>query len=1503
MANHLRICIVGGRSFGKTALVKAVAHIPCFVVRNYKGAATRLQEMSFDDSAWEQTKWDDVKDWQFKFTVEEEGKTKDKILSFADYAGEYFEEDYEDSPTGIEENKVEETKVQKLLRKLWPWGGHKKAKRQINKLFYHPDGIIILLPRDFGMKVDGKDFYKRSLYEKRVLEYLEKVRPGTPVQIVISKWDLNDEQEPQGASAVEILSSPAFKTCYERILNGYRSSNGTEYDAGVIGISKKEKGSDGQWIDSQNKAYNEGYNVRELFTKLSHAADVARTERLKVDWASAKWWKRWFVMPWRSLGVHRKNSDDKEVKGILTRAWLRFLGFVAAAAIITCTSMVSFVGLTEKFRLDEIEADIAAASTRLDKVTKEKLVEMDYQLGTNKWIHPIFFLPRLSELKVKLNELNTKYVAFLEKDLDDKLEDPCVKVGSPWEVSPDVRLGVASNRLSSVEKQIEKLPGGIMSSEAISQRLKTEEAVLADLNRDVEFDKALYGLSKMGESQKLRGMAEIRISFQYMKSYRTNDFECLDSAIASLEKEQSTTLSNTLAQLEKEYPAGDLSVRRTLAQRKIEAINNALTNVFILGSVPHKEWSKELEVVKSDMATDEHYDPFDRKYEQLGKNDLKAIAAFKEKHRVKDFPNRKDKLADLDKREAALIEQIMEGVKQNEKNFAYDDKGKSFKLRIEQAENLTNAYSVALGKLRKSDKEYIQIDTSLQSTVDWISGHEKYIEVENAWSSAMNEPETNKVQALVTVLTKYDNDLYSEATNLFAEARTESERLSALIVLNCTNNIAVLRNKQVGGIWQVKVKNAQERINKIQGILPSVLAKDKSILEGLIKEEREYITLQEKEGKFIDRYELLIQMPPGKDLLGTITNFRKDFKEKEYPTHKDDYVRLSALEKGVLDQIEVAFTNELSHIPNVAVTNFLARQDRSLKIKEASERALESIPEDHPAAQKYRAIRDTAERGVKKFAKWVKMRETAKQLILFAEAAESKKEEEKQQARKLVISRVGGFYDKYHEIENPDDELHEIYVKIKDALTKAEVAIQEKYQERDEIYARSAVEMTGEDEKIKLIKCRIALIDEYLPVFLKDSNPHSALIRKRDELSHLLNTEERDKLFKSDHADCIRKLESKISTSDKIDIIEEFVPKYNSDVWLSKPNVKAAIESMEQKKNRLKFQKQFEELEEERTKLFEGRPAEDEDDSTKLVEYKRRCSTLKERFAKIKQRVNIQNRVELAIGLLEKEIKWIDGKLGDGSWSDINKMKLAYIDNPSLDHYTTLMNALNAFDPLKEGNSGYKNKVDDLKRAVENDWRSAAKVDTEWEEFEKDPNRANYAAFVRAYSELSPKESDRQQQGVRVKSEMTKVKYSGVADVGKLQPKITLVRLSFHGTVFSHSRRNSHIHLTYDVGEGARLFVEATDMPDVWDSDKACGTITGEFSRAIPIGEHGITFSILNETGTDETGQINIPIWEILADGVKFNGAYTYPVKIYARKTNPAVLTFEFSGLPTLKKR
>ena len=338
------------------------------------------------------------------------------------------------------------------------------------------------------------------------------------------------------------------------------------------------------------------------------------------------------------------------------------------------------------------------------------------------------------------------------------------------------------------------------------------------------------------------------------------------------------------------------------------------------------------------------------------------------------------------------------------------------------------------------------------------------------------------------------------------------------------------------------------------------------------------------------------------------------------------------------------------------------------------------------------------------------------------------------------------------------------------------------------------------------------------------------------------------------------------------------------------------------------FQKQFEELEVERTKLFENRPAEDEDDSTKLVEHKKRCLTLKGQFAKIKQRVNIQNKVEQAIGLLEKEIKWVEGKLGDGSWIDINKKKLAYTEDPSRDKYNALMNALNAFDPLKEGNIGYKDKVDNLKCAVENDWNTAAKVDMAWEKFENDPNRANYVAFVMAYSELSPKESDLQQQGVRVKIEKAKEKYSGVANMGIFQPKgvifqpkIELVKLSFRGTVFSHPRRNSHIHLKYDVGSGTKLFVEATDMPDVWDSDKACGTITGGFSQEIPIGEYGITFSILNETGTDETGQTNIPIWEILADGVKFNGAYTYPVKIYARKTNPAVITFEFSGLPTLK--
>ena len=84
MANHLRICIVGGRSFGKTALVKSVARISGFLPLNNKGRLVELLNTPCASDEWRPTGWKDVRDWQFKFTFEEGKECREKILSFAD---------------------------------------------------------------------------------------------------------------------------------------------------------------------------------------------------------------------------------------------------------------------------------------------------------------------------------------------------------------------------------------------------------------------------------------------------------------------------------------------------------------------------------------------------------------------------------------------------------------------------------------------------------------------------------------------------------------------------------------------------------------------------------------------------------------------------------------------------------------------------------------------------------------------------------------------------------------------------------------------------------------------------------------------------------------------------------------------------------------------------------------------------------------------------------------------------------------------------------------------------------------------------------------------------------------------------------------------------------------------------------------------------------------------------------------------------------------------------
>lgn len=1509
MANHLRICIVGGRSFGKTALVKSVAQIPCFVARSNKGAAVRLQGMSFDNKEWSQTKWDDVKDWQFRFTIEEAGKSKEKILSFADYAGEYFEESYEDPSTETVdqgENRFGRG-LWKLLCKLWPWGGHKSAKRQIDKLFYRPDGVIILLPRDFGKKDEnGVDVYRRSIYESRLLDYLEKVRPGTPVQIVISKWDLNNELEPKGKSVAAVVSSPAFKSCYERVLNAYRSRNEKEYDAGVLSISTKDKDKDGKWLDLRNDAYNEAYNVRELFTRMSEAADNARTERLKNDWRTAKWWSRTFVMPWRSLDVRLKNSTDKVINQIFMWSWLFFGAFIAAVGIATCALITIVAGSTEYCRLKGIDAEIVKATNNLPTVTPKNLVDRDSRLEESKWIQPLFFTHSLNELKDKQEKLKYAYVLYLERDLNEKLNESRVVERSPWEVSPVDRMSRAKKRFDIITNQLARIPSR-MSSEIIMSNREATAAFIKNLDQDRHFDQALFDLKIMKAEEGLRGRNKVLTDFPDTGNVRTNDFSRLRKEIKFLEAGLSEALSNTLASIERRYPAGDYSGRSACAAEKIMAISNALDKVFISGSPVYMHWEREMMNIAGEKVSDDFYGPFDKAYGELNKDDRKAIAQFKEKFPYDTYKGKREAIyAELAELERKLINGIMTTLENEEKNWA-DDSGKSMQWRIGRKNALINAYTNALVKLCQNDSEYEVLRQMVAGANEWVSVHKKYVTFDTDWKSVDGTPETNKVSAIVAFLKEHDKETYSEYTNRIDAAEDMARDLSAKFVQNCTNEIALLRQKSRGGYWKTRVETACVRIRMIESVLPSVLDSDKKVLNDEIQIENGLCKDLTRNGEFNDAFVSATNAPVD-TVLFKIMDFRGTFMEDDYRDHADAYMALEVCETNALAKINKKFNDEIKNVPDVDVTNFLGRKERAVKIRKANEHAMECIPTNHQGYTTYSRGRDFAAEAVGKYANWVRLREEANRIMDDAKKCEDYLNEERLQAYKSIISKARGFYGKFAEKDYADPELHEIYANVRSVLGSAENVVMDRFSEEYEAYKNDS--QGSDDDRIATIKDRITLIDEYLPVFLPDSDCHTELSRKRAELISKLDDSEKDKEFRSYLAKCNQIVDDEGRKAiDRMDAIDQFISKYQE--LANKPNVGKALESMKNKKSMLELRKTFEDLNSEKATLVDSRPkGEDEEDSESLLEYKRSCLALKAKFAELKKQ-NVESVAKTSVRELEEQIKWVNGKLGDGSWNDIKKKEKKYRERPNRQNYDTLIAAIKTFDRTKEGNSGYAKSVDDIEANVENDRRLVNNIKDAKTRFLGYPTQPNFISFMGAVRCFCV-------DGYRKNDDLFKTKcnnfynqiYNNYGNVKPISLKWRLLEFDFKDTDYERKLDYSiNVLFKYDSKDEHSVAeigdISPKDMP--WHfGDHHDGRDPEGYLSVQAIDTFVLEITIKHQWGAGRSpNKHKITGNEILASGIKNEGAanMTFSLKRasgYQDKPKQATITFRFSGLPTL---
>ena len=1361
-----------------------------------------------------------------------------------------------------------------------------------------------MLPRDFGEKKDdGDDLYPRKnrvTYESRVLDYLEKLPQGTPVQIAISKWDLNGELEPKGAGEAEVLSSPVFKTCYERVLNSYRSRNGKDYDAGILAISTKQLSSDGTtWIDSEmereSKEFTEAHNVRELFRKMSYAADRARTERLVEDWEKAKWWNRWFIMPWRSLGVFRKNSSDETIKSICNKALLRFGSFLAAALITICASIITWSAVGESLRLSAIEKTITSQKNNLPSLTTNELAMTDMQLNEPKWIHSLFFNSRLENIKGDQFDLKTSYVHFLENDLKEKLNAPRVVERSPWEVSPAERASRATGRLDIVKEQLARIPEG-MSSEYIRSNEAAIGVFIKNLNRDKDFDQALYDLRGVEEEKKLREMDNVRNKFSNMVNVRTNDFKRLENEICALEDQLDKSLQSKIADIEKKNLSNDWQGNVKRAEEKVMAIRYSIDNVFILGSEKATSWENRIKEIEKQIAHDKHYGPFDVDYAALNREPrdqkLKAIANFRAKYPTESYAERGKAYESLAAEEKKLIEEIRSGVAPIDKEMA-DDAKLPMRLRIERAEKRIGGYEFAKAKLRNGDNDYSQLAQKIEGTKKWISDHEKYIGFENQWKVVESTSETNRVHAIKAFLGNHTKEEYPEYADRLLAVEKMAKELSTYFVKKCKEIHAA--SAKCTGSWETKIAASNERIRAIEAMRSSVLITDQPELSKLIDEEKADIAKLKHDGLFSDELNKTLGQPDDR-VLGAIMRFRDTFKEDDYQGRKNDYGKLYARETNVLAKIGATLKNEIE-IPKVVSTNFVGRQMRSRDIRLAYERALESIPSNHVIAATYRRGRATAADDEQKYAIWVKIREDAERLAKAAIGIEEKDGDEKLQVQKQVIKLVGAFFSHYPMEKFVDGELANIYKNVKDILEDAETELYRKFQEEYNKFPETSAR--DDRDRIANKQQRLKLIDECLGDFWECSDRRTALVKLREDVMQTLDDEQIALKFKEDYRNLQHIIKDKKQVSEKIVAINVFLSVYSSHKYQRFPMVAETIKLVNTEKHELETQQAFEELVAEKVRLVAGKPN-DVGDGSLLKEYKRKCLELKKKVEAYKQAVRIEGNVKKCLKELEEEITWVESKMGDGSWSDIKTKEDEYKQHPTKENYDALMNAITTFDEDQPGNAAYSPKVKDAKAAAEKDWNLAQDVNRTKTDFLDNPNGQMFSSFIGALGRFT-------QNKYREENDTSK-DYSNFYDL--VSKRNFSLDWEWQGFDFKDTNlehwTDYWLELSFcnRIDDKYNTVCEVSDIQnDNWRPSEGCKLHQGKLKGHCSIIENvGLKIKLKHVASPQKDNYLSASWYEMLAWGIEDHGASTrrFRIRGNGESTKDAAIYFRFSGLPFL---
>ena len=374
----LKVCVLGGRSFGKTSLLSSLIAISGTPEAGISTLGDNQRKLAIYNDYKEghgklsATSWDDI--CQFRYKITGSGN-KRWVVSFIDYPGEFFQKFFEDENSGIlngvlaklktsgQSDKPTQKESDKPTQKDMSYGGETKKAKRIFKEILSADALIVLLPAD-----SEKPEYKKLLPTFRarlesLLQTIEERNPYIPVCLAINKSDMLENR-----SVEDLLGRPEFAG-FHNMLTRERGQYYFYQPVSAFGGNKATGLSpDTKNIEDLRQTWDgksAPQNVLPMLIKVSEMAEEGRYKLLRerFDKASTvaktlKWPFSWFHV--RGLGAN-KEEDRKYCVKNLVRCAVRFGAFILISAFAAFCAMSTTCSLNAWSTLRDYDKKLSSA--------------------------------------------------------------------------------------------------------------------------------------------------------------------------------------------------------------------------------------------------------------------------------------------------------------------------------------------------------------------------------------------------------------------------------------------------------------------------------------------------------------------------------------------------------------------------------------------------------------------------------------------------------------------------------------------------------------------------------------------------------------------------------------------------------------------------------------------------------------------------------------------------------------------------------------------------------------------------------------------------------------------------------------------------------------------------------------------------------------------------------------------------------------------------------------